>query len=321
MTEVRFYVNLFPPLRQFQNKKKGEHVKTRVVLVAAAFLVVLASFAQAGQVQGQVFKISVQTANIRSLPSVGSPVVGKAEKGAELQVIGRQEGWLEVVFTDDNSAKKVGYVAAWLGNIESRTTAVPVTAVPVKEEPSEPVKTVTAPLNVVLVPKAEGRAEVPETTRAPERSTQPAVQPKETPVHRFGAGLYLAGAPGGLVPSVMYDVSDRATVVGAFGLYSGVTSVMGEVLYRFPQPPKADSKVTFEPYVGGGLILANVSYGFGYWSVSENFTGIIGSGGTFMTIKEYPRWRFSGDINVVQIGGQGVSVAGMGLRIGVHYLF
>lgn len=139
--------------------------------------------------------------------------------------------------------------------------------------------------------------------------------------YRFGAGLYLAGAPGGVVPSVLYDVSDRTTVVGALGFYSGVTSVLGEVLYRFPQSPKADAEVAFEPYVGGGLVLANVSYGFVGWSVSENFTGVVISGGTFMSVKDAPRWRFSGGLDVVGMGGQGVSVAGVGLRVGAHYLF
>jgi len=278
-----------------------------IVFVAVLAFAVPAS----AQEPTERFTVSVQTANIRLRPTTDSTVIGRAEKGTELLVIGRRDNWLEVVFADGNGAKKVGYVAAWLGSIESRTTAIPV-----KEEPSEPIN--TTPLDVVLVPSAEDRVE---TSKLPDRPTQPANQPEETPVHRFGVGLDLAGAPGGVVPSVMYDISDRATVVGAFGLYSGVTSVLGEVLYRFPQPPKADSKVSFEPYVGGGLILANVSYGFGYWSVSENFTGIVGSGGTFMTVKEIPRWRFSGDLNIVQIGGQGVSVAGVGLRLGAHYLF
>lgn len=147
--------------------------------------------------------------------------------------------------------------------------------------------------------------------------TQPAASETD---HRLGVGAYLSAAPGGLVPSVLYDVSDRATVVGTVGLYSGVTSVMGEVLYRFPQPARADSKVSFEPYVGGGLVLTNVTYGFAGWSVSENFTGVVASGGAFMTVKEVPRWRFSGGLDWVGVD-EGVSVSGVGLRLGAHYLF
>lgn len=148
--------------------------------------------------------------------------------------------------------------------------------------------------------------------------TQPAASETD---HRLGVGAYLSAAPGGLVPSVLYNVSDRATVVGTLGLYSsGVTSVMGEVLYRFPQPARADSKVSFEPYVGGGLVVTNVSYGFVGWSVSENFTGVVASGGAFMTVKEVPRWRFSGGLDWVGVD-EGVSVAGVGLRVGAHYLF
>ena len=104
---------------------------------------------------------------------------------------------------------------------------------------------------------------------------------------------------------------------GAVGLYPGVTVMLGELLYGFPRPPNPQSDVIFKPYIGGGLVMASVDYGLG----SESFTGLIGSGGTFLTVKKIPHWRFNGALSLVQFNVVGVSVAGVGIRLGAHYFF
>ena len=144
--------------------------------------------------------------------------------------------------------------------------------------------------------------------------------PNQSGPGRFGAGLNLSAAPGGAVPSILYDLNDRLTVNGAFGFYTGATGVMGELLYRFPRPPKnPPADVVFEPYVGGGLVFVSVRYRFGL--ASESYTGFVGSGGTFLTFREIPRWRFSGDLNLTQFSVEGITVSGMGIRLGFHYFF
>lgn len=137
---------------------------------------------------------------------------------------------------------------------------------------------------------------------------------------KFGAGLFWGLSPGGAAPAILYDLTDRVTLSAALGLYTGVTGMMGELLYRFTRPLKnPPSDVFFEPYLGGGLILVSVSPGFG--ANSDSFTGFIGSGGTFMTIRKIPRWRFSGGISLVQFNVEGIAVAGIGTRLGFHYFF
>lgn len=267
----------------------------RVVIMIAMILASLVSFAEAAQEQQQFFIISVQTANIRHWPTTDSVIVGKAKRGDTLRVVGEEENWVKVVYVS-NGVSATGYVAKRLGNMMTvkrlgATSDVRNDVTKVADDLAE--------LHAILT-----RDVVPETNTS-----------------RFGAGFYLAESPGGFVPSVLYDMSDRATLVGSLGLYSDVTSVMGQILYRFPQPSNQNSKVSFEPYVGGGLALINVSYGFRPWTVSENFAGMVGSGGTFVTVKSHPRWRFSGDLNLVKVNGSGVSVAGLGLRLGAHYLF
>lgn len=147
-----------------------------------------------------------------------------------------------------------------------------------------------------------------------------AAQPASPSKPRLGAGLYLGAAPGGVAPSVLYDLNDRVTLNAALGLYTGVTGLAGELLYRFPQPPKSPaSDVAFEPYLGGGLMLVSVDYGL---LDSQSFTGFIGSGGTFMTVSKIPRWRFSGDLNLVRFNNVGyIAVSGIGIRLGAHYMF
>lgn len=138
--------------------------------------------------------------------------------------------------------------------------------------------------------------------------------------HRLGVGAYLSAIPGGLVPSMSIDVSDRVTAVGTVGLYSGVTSASLEILGRGSELRRTNSKVAFEPYVGGGIVFTNVSYGFRPWTYSEAYVGLVVSGGTFMTVDDYQRWRFSGGLDWAGVD-KSVSLSGVGLRVGAHYLF
>lgn len=417
-----------------------------------AFVAVLA-FAVSAYAQEQVFKISVEAANIRFEPNTTSPVIGRAERGTVLKVIGQERGWFRVVLSAKGAPEKVGYVLGQLGSLETVRVAsaptpapVPVPAPAVKEEPAPVVVTTTPPpspatvaayslfikaaetdgfadseledsakdfrdnvkrqnfllasseatANVLLViTKREKRLGEPTgaagqtasilggskgknlevadiwatlsvkrggkwvsgirlssnsccmtwraardrvidlaskwleqnmpLSSAPVRAetaqtTQAAATPPPAPSkpRRFGVGLYLGAAPGGVAPSVLYDLTDRVTLNAALGLYTGVTGVTGELLYRFPQPSKSPaSDVAFEPYLGGGLMLVSVDYGLG----SESFTGFIGSGGTFLTVSKIPRWRFSGDINLVRFNVGYIAVSGVGIRLGAHYMF
>src|SRR5260370_30963219 len=104
-------------------------------------------------------------------------------------------------------------------------------------------------------------------------------------------------------------------------LGSGYSAVTGQLLYRFilrDQP----RRVTLTPYVGGGPTLVTVDYGgpFG----SHTFTGLLASGGLFITVKTIPHWRFSGDRNALlysHIGFPQPALYGLYLGAGAPYLF
>jgi hypothetical protein len=219
-----------------------------------------------------------------------------------LRVIEKEGSWYFV----ENSTGRKGYIS---NNV--------VRVVESRPEPKAPVQ----------LPNGSAASESPslkesEPPSAPPQQVPPsrvqAVNPS-TP-GRFGVGLYLTSALGA-TPSLIYDVTDRFTAVGAVRLYNGVgygSGMMGEFLYRFRQPSKPQSNVVFEPYIGGGLMRLSVNYGeFGGSGGSS--VGLVGSGGTFLTVKKIPKWRFSGDISLVSFDDMGFE--SIGIRLGTHYFF
>jgi hypothetical protein len=102
--------------------------------------------------------------------------------------------------------------------------------------------------------------------------------------------------PGGIEPSILYDFKRSFTLHGMVDLGSGYSAVTGQLLYRFvlrDQP----QRVRLTPYAGGGPILITVDYGGPIGS--HGFTGLLASGGVFITVKTIPRWRFSADLNTL----------------------
>jgi hypothetical protein len=112
----------------------------------------------------------------------------------------------------------------------------------------------------------------------------------------FGVGADVDVHPGGIEPSVLYDFHKSFTLRGMVDLGSGYSAVTGQLLYRFvlrDQP----QRVTLTLYVGGGPTLVTVDYGGPIGS--HAFTGLLASGGLFVTVKTVPHWRFSGDLNAL----------------------
>ena len=293
-------------------------MKRGITVLFFAGLFFLACLAYPASAFGQElqFRVTVQVANIRLEPTTSSSVIGQAKAGTVLKVIEAGE-WVRVSLPAEGGFEKVGYILARLGNLETvqkaQVQSTPRVASLAREDPAQ-----ATPVQPEVNSKSPSSPEVKDPGSASQTVRQVQSQ-KRTGPGKFGVGINLAATPGGAVPSILYDLTDRVTLNAALGLYTGVTGVTGELLYRFPRPPKnSPSEVSFEPYVGGGLIFVSVNPGFG---ISKSYTGFIGSGGTFLTFRKIPRWRFSGDINFVQFNVERISVAGLGIRLGFHYFF
>jgi hypothetical protein len=137
----------------------------------------------------------------------------------------------------------------------------------------------------------------------------------------FGVGAEVGVSPGGIEPSVLYDFNRSFTLRGMVDLGSGYSAVAGQLLYRFvirDQP----QRVRLTPYAGGGPILVTVDYGGPIGS--QGFTGLLASGGLFITVKTIPHWRFSGDLNAPLYSHSGFPqpvLYGLYLGAGAHYFF
>jgi hypothetical protein len=137
----------------------------------------------------------------------------------------------------------------------------------------------------------------------------------------FGVGAEVGVNPGGIEPSVLYDFNKSFTLRGMVDLGSGYSAVAGQLLYRFilrDQP----QRVRLTPYAGGGPILVTVDYGGPIGS--QGFTGLLASGGLFITVKTIPHWRFSGDLNAPLYRHSGFpqpGLYGLYLGAGAHYFF
>src|SRR2546425_7974192 len=90
---------------------------------AAAIAVVLfLSPLQLGA-QSTVFTVNTASAPVYKSPSTGSPVIGKAPRGAVLEVTRELGSWVKVVWRDAQDG--AGYVHVTMGSIARGATPVP----------------------------------------------------------------------------------------------------------------------------------------------------------------------------------------------------
>jgi hypothetical protein len=168
----------------------------------------------------------------------------------------------------------------------------------------------TSPTNASATRKSDASADA--QARRARNSNQPGP---------FGVGADVGVNPGGIEPGVLYDFNKSLTLRGMVDLGSGYSAITGQLLYRFvlrDQP----QRVTLTPYVGGGPILVIVDYGGPVGS--HGFTGLLASGGLFITVKTIPHWRFSGDLNAPLYRYSGFPqpvLHGLYLGAGAHYFF
>jgi hypothetical protein len=92
----------------------------RHAAIVAISVCLSASSVEAQTAQTTQFTVSVQSAAVRLMPSIGSPVIGQAPRGMVLDVTRDIGAWVKVAWPEARDG--IGYVHSSMGTLSRRTT-------------------------------------------------------------------------------------------------------------------------------------------------------------------------------------------------------
>ena len=269
--------------------------------------------AQSTQLSAQIaqFTIGSEPADVHKSPSTGSPVIGRASRGAVLIVTRELGSWVKVSWPAAQDG--VGYVHVTMGSIghgsvpasrpaEGTTTTTITPSPPARQAPAVPARTVTQPLPVRSVP-------IP---------------------HRVGLGGRMGGSTLG------FGASARALVGGHFRLQleasryahtsaltqRHLTSVQFAPSLLYSLPDTVTDYVWIRPHLGAGFtVYRSTSSGISTASdsVSDSRLGRQVFAGAEVAVAGAPRFTLSADFGYrwsqtpfdgVALGGRSLSVSG-----------
>jgi SH3 domain-containing protein len=294
---------------------------TRLASVVIAMIVVFVSSPATAQdlaaAQGMTLTVSVPSAAIRKSPSVGSPVVGEAPRGAVLDVTRDVGSWVKVTWPDAPGG--VGYVHQSMGTLSSRPSreqryAVAVASLP----PPAPADRPSA------VPASASQANV-----------SSALQPTYVarPTHRFGLGGQLSAA----IPG--FGFSSRIWSRHRFGVQVDLsrsrmsndfsenrvrsTEFVPSVIYSLPD--YVSESVWLRAYAGGGLAMVRSTLYGGLPEValaqSDRTWGSRAFGGAEVTVPGVPRLAISANFGYqwADVLFDGFDPAGPRFSVSAHW--
>jgi hypothetical protein len=292
-------------------------------------------------VQTSTFTIAVDLANVRERPSTSSRIVNQLPRGAVVDVIGEERGWVEVVFQDRLNRNNRGFVSLSLGRLDRVKPA----SVPAREA-DKPV----LPPKQESEPEPQPRSE-PVAVPSPQQAPTPQIVVGATaptafaPEHRrLALGGRLGGFTFGVGGSLRGWTNDRFAIqfdisrysIGSSSSFGGVSvgldySVMQfgpSVLYSFPLENQGDG-VWVRPYAGGGLnvyrtTLKSRASGFGITdetAESETNLGFQVVGGAELRFRQVPRLGVSADLGYYSTGTPflGIQIGGFAYGAAVHW--
>ena len=284
------------------------------VIVAALCFGSSAAFAQNAELT-----VKVVSAEVHQTPSVGSPVIGKAPRGAVLEVTREVGDWVKVSWPDDKSG--VGYVHLSNGSLghgaasQGTTTAAQNQAPPAVAAAAQPAASVTPPLHEPQSPLLG--------TSTPAR-TQDTVPLS----HRIGLGGLMSGLRFGIGVTGRGWWHNHLGVQVAASRSSVTTPILPNqivssefspsVLYSLPDA--VTDYVWVRPYAGGGLNVRRQrigSTGTGDLT-AETSVGSQVFGGAEFTFAGAPRvavsfdvgWRSRSQFVGTDLGGVGFTLSG-----------
>ena len=294
---------------------------TRLASVVVAIIVVFVSSPATAQdpaaAQGMTLTVIVPSAAIRKNPSVGSPVVGEAPRGAVLDVTRDVGSWVKVTWPD--APDRVGYVHQSMGTLSNRPSREQRFAMAVASLP--PPAPTDAPADA---PPSASQANV-------SSAMQTMYVPR--PTHRFGLGGQLsAAAPG-------FGFSSRIWSRNRFGVQVDLsrsrmsndfsadrvrsTEVVPSVIYSLPD--YVSESFWLRAYTAGGVAMIRSTLHGGVPAVaqseSDSSWGYRAFGGAEVTVPGVPRLAISADFGYqwADVLFDGFDPAGPRFSVSAHW--
>jgi hypothetical protein len=287
-------------------------------MIRHAAAIAVALFLSPSQLCAQniVFTVSTQSADVYKSPSTGSPIIGKASRGAALEVTRELGSWVKVVWPAAQDG--AGYVHVSMGSIARGSTAVPSRAAEVTSQ--RPAVGSAAPPATAARPGPADAGEPAALTRTMY------VRP---PTHIVGVGGRVGG-PGlgfgatarawsGRRLGLQLDMSRYALIDAPGHLTS--SQFTSSLLYSLPD--RVTDYLWVRPYLGAGPSLRRQTLNGGTAgasdSVSESRLGFQAFGGGEVTLASVPQFALSADLGYhwlpttfagFELGGLGFSVSG-----------
>jgi SH3 domain-containing protein len=282
------------------------------------------------QTQSAEFTVGVEAAAVRTSPSVASPIVGHAARGAVLEVTRDIGAWVKVAWPD--AADGVGYIHQSMGRLSRRatmderlTTALPAAApAPATVDAPAPQSSTTLAQNAPgAIPLANRTVYV-----AP-------------PSHFIGLGgrLGTSLAANDSPNAGGFGVTSRIWSRGRLGVQvdatrstmtneasaSRVTAVQFTPSVIYSLRDRLSDYVWLRPYFGGGgaftrATLKGTTPG-DLSSVSDKSLGARAFGGAEVTFSAVPRFAVSADLGYLwsQQSFEGFALDGLGFALSAHW--
>ncbi|HET7221428.1 MAG TPA: SH3 domain-containing protein [Vicinamibacterales bacterium] len=289
---------------------------------------VLAQSPLLAQAPSAQFTVNVEAAAIRTSPSVASPIIGHASRGAVLEVTRDIGAWVKVAWPD--AADGVGYVHQSMGKLSRRAT------VDERLTAAFPPATDPAP---AAAPAAQDTTIVHTTPPAvPLSSRTTYVAP---PSHFIGLGGRLGTSMQTTGDSRLegFGITSRIWSRGRLGVQldatrstmksevspSRVTAMQFTPSVIYSLRDRLTDYVWLRPYFGGGGAFTHSTLKGttpdDLTSVSDNSLGVRAFGGAEVTFSAVPRFAVSADLGYLwsQQSFEGFALDGLGFALSAHW--
>lgn len=264
---------------------------------AASVVVVLCLSSASLHAESAMLTVSATSATVYKSPSVASPVVGHATRGAALEVTREVGDWVKVAWP--SAPDGVGYVRTVMGSI-SHGAGAPATASSARSASPAPAtaRTASPAAATAPAPRAEQRPVIGGSAPSPSRTLFVA------PTHELGLGATIGGSTMGF-GAVARKWSHRhiglQLEVSHYSMTSAIepgrltaTQFGPSVLYSMRD--HVSDTLWLRPYIGAGVDWARSSLSVvGGTSTSANTLGARGFVGGEVTFSNVPQIALSVD--------------------------